>query len=461
MAGVMSALPARDRFYDADVYAFGERPDHYWARSTRGPVVETEILTRDVSVDVAIIGAGYAGLGAALRCVENAGLSVGVFDAGAGIGWGASGRNGGFVSTGGVKLDAHQFLKRVGEDETRRYYRSQTEAVSDLRNFISENQIDCEPVGDGNVCVAHSSRAAEGLRDETETLRKLGVDVSFLAAERFRAEFHHGPETFGALLQKPGFAMQPFALVQGMARVAIAKGVQIWTGTRIAAWQPVSGGHRLITDRGVSVSARYLIMATNGYTPNMLAPRLGFRVVPAISNIIVTQAYNDRELEARGFNSLTPLYNARDLLFYYRRLPDGRLLFGSRGDTDGSADAAKQQTQYTLDSLKRVLPAFDDASVAYSWRGLVALTARRSMAVGLHPVDKTIAFAFGCHGSGTATMQWAGRLAADLLTKRAGYSDVPVAFRGLPPPLPQSTRVIRWGLKTAYRYYGWRDAVQS
>lgn len=455
MAGLIN--DTRDQVYDADVYAFDRRAQHYWASSYRGTVVETGPLDRDLTVDVAIIGAGYAGLSAALRCVKTHGLSVAVFDAGASIGWGASGMNGGFVSTGGVKLSVHQMLKRYGEAETRRYWQTQTRAVTDLCAFVDQANIDCEPVGDGNFCVAHSPRVAEGLAAEAETLRGLGVDALFMAAETFRNEVHPGPETSGALQQRPGFGVQPFALVQGLAQAALNAGADIWTKTRIASWQPVTGGHQLVTSNGAIIFARRMIMATNGYTPATLVPRIGYRVVPAISHIIVTQAYTATDLNARGFRSVTPIYNARDLLFYYRRLPDGRLLFGSRGDTTGSAKSAEQHQSIALADLKRVLPTFEDAQIESAWRGLVALTARRTLAVGLHPADTTITFAFGCHGSGTATMQWAGKIAADLIAGRASHADVPAMFRGLPPLLPPSPRALRLGLRAAYRYYGYRD----
>jgi len=258
---------------------------------------------------------------------------------------------------------------------------------------------------------------------------------------------------------RPGFAMHPTRLVRGIVRVAKASGVAIFTNAEVVGWRREGGRHRLSTAAGAEVSAGRVVLATNGYTPNQLNRSVAFRSLPAISSIVVTQAYDDTELDARGFRSETPIYSSRNLIHYYRRLPDGRLLFGQRGDTRGTPAADRAQSAETIASLKRVLPAFSDAQISSAWRGLVCLTARRTLALGLDPDDANVAFAFGCHGSGTATMSWSGRLAADLVAGAAGEKDVPALFRGLPPRLPPVNMALRWGLRTAYALYGLRDAL--
>lgn len=454
------ARPSASAIYDADMYDFARAPGHYWS-ATAGPVgtFQSEPLDTDTIVDVAIIGGGYAGLSAALRLAGKHHVDVCVLEAGASIGWGASGANGGFVAPGGVKLSIMEIAKRVGEDEARRYLASQNEAVDALRSFIQgNNNIACEMTGDGGVCVAHHPAAAGELRDEAEVLsRRFGDDAQFMTADQFRSEFHEGPETFGALRTRPGFAMHPYRLVQGMARAAAAAGARILTGTQIIDWQRQLGRHALTSANGIRVRASKVIVAANGYWPNHLGGATSHRVIPAISSIIVTQPYTDSELASRGLRATTPIYNSRNLLFYYRRLPDGRILFGSRGDVSGTPEAAVATVHNLEADLKRVLPGLSDARAEYAWRGLVALTARRSLALGIDPSDTSVVFAFGCHGSGTATISWAGRKAADLSVAACTEADLPAVFRGLPPRLPSSPHLIRWGLRAAYGYYALRD----
>ena len=449
------------RVYDADIYAFDRMPRHHWMM-TAGPApdVAQARLERDITVDVAVIGGGYTGLFAAHRLASRHGMSVAVLEAGAGIGWGASGANGGFVSMGGSKLKIAEMVRRVGEAETRRYWATQTAAVEELRAFITDHAIDCEMTGDGNLCVAHHPSLAPALAEHADILSKrFGVPADYIEAGRFRREFHDGPEAHGALRLRPGFAMHPLRLVRGLARVAKASGAALYTDAEIVGWRREGNRHLLSTATGANISAGRVVIATNGYTPNGLKPSVAFRSLPAISSIVVTQAYGEAELDARGFRSETPIYSTRNLVRYYRRLPGGRILFGMRGDTRGTTAAGRAQSAETIAALKRVLPAFSDARISSAWRGLVCLTARRTLALGLDPGDASIAFAFGCHGSGTATMSWSGRLLADLVAGAAGEDDVPALFRGLPPRLPPSNMALRWGLRTAYAFYGLRDAL--
>ncbi len=451
----------RDRVYDADIYAFGRPPATYWS-ATAGPAgdVAATPLERDISVDVAVIGGGYTGLSAARRLASRHGMSAAVLEAGCRIGWGASGMNGGFVSEGGAKIGAGEMVRRVGEAETRRYWATQTAGVEELRAFIAEHQVNCDPVGEGNLCVAHHPSLAPRLAAEAEELAtRFGIATEFIPAERFRREVHDGPETHGGLRVRPGFAMHPFRLVTAMARVTAASGAAVHTGSEVVGWRREGSRHLLTTAAGGNVRAGRVVVATNGYTPNELVGEIGFRSIPAISSIIVTQAYGAAELDRRGFRTETPIYNSRKLLSYYRRLPDGRILFGRRGDTEGTAPAAAKQAAETLATLTWALPSFADAEIAYSWRGLVCVTARRTLALGLDPDDASVAYAFGCQGSGTATMTWAGKQAADLVAGSAGMSDVPAIFRGLPPRLPSSNALLRWGLRGAYAVYALRDAL--
>jgi glycine/D-amino acid oxidase-like deaminating enzyme len=448
------------RVYDADIYSFSRMPRHYWALTAGPPEAVESSLDQDVAVDVAVIGGGYTGLFAAHRLTSRHGLSVAVLEAGAGIGWGASGANAGFVSMGGNKLEIDEMVRRVGEMEARRYWTTQVAAVDELRAFIADNAIACEVTGYGHLCIAHHPSVAPALAAEAEVLSKrFGVEADYIPPARLHEEFHDGPESHGALRTKRGFAMHPTRLVRGLARVAKASGAAIYANAEVVGWRREDGRHRLTTAGGVSIAARRVLLATNGYTPNGLYAPVAFRSLPAISSIIVTQAYAPAELDARGFRSEMPAYSSRNLIHYYRRLPDGRILFGQRGDTRGMPDAARAQSEQTLASLKRVLPAFADAEIAYAWRGLVCLTARRTLALGLDPDDATVAFAFGCHGSGTATMSWSGRLAADLIAGATTEKDVPALFRGLPPRLPPANIALRWGLKTAYAFYGLRDVL--
>jgi glycine/D-amino acid oxidase-like deaminating enzyme len=366
--------------------------------------------------------------------------------------------NGGFVSMGGAHLSPFDMVRTVGEEETRRYWASQSEAVDLVKSIVAEGGNACDLTGDGNLCVAHHPREMQTLSKEAEILRDcFGVRAEFMEQSRFRAEVHGGPESYGALVLKPGFGIHPMKYVRTLAGGAAKAGAKIHTGVEILSIRKDGANYRLETSCSVSVCARKILIATNGYTPHSLHPDLELRALPVISSILVTEPYSAADLDTRGFRSTTPIYNTRHVLSYYRRLPDGRVLFGGRGDTNGTLEAAAHQTQAALLRLKRILPGFDDARIAYSWRGLVCLTRRRTASIGLLPGDPNIGFAFGCQGSGIATMTWAGALIADLLAGKKSEDDVPALLRGLPGKLPPSPHLIRMLVRAAYAVYALRD----
>jgi glycine/D-amino acid oxidase-like deaminating enzyme len=448
------------RIYDPKIYAFDERLQHYWAQSVASETLAGDELNSDITSDVAVIGGGYAGLSAAHRLTSEHGLQVAVLEAGQGLGWGASSRNGGFVSAGGVKLTPQEMIQCVGLEETRRYWKHQTAAVESLKALIDGGGFDADITGDGNICVAHHPSAVRSLQHEASLLSsQCCVAADFIPADQFRREFHRGAEAFGGLRIRPGFGIHPLKLVDALVQLARLSGCKLYTRALVTGWRRAGVIHELTCSTGAVVRARKLVIATNAYSPNGLIPALSYRNLPAISSIVVTQPYSAGQLGDRGFYTETPIYNSRYLLSYYRRLPDGRILFGCRGDTSGSCESAQKQTWRTLKSLKRVLPAFSDARVDWSWRGLVSLTVRKSLSVCTDPVDPSIAFAFGCHGSGIATMTSAGRMAADLVAGKLCAREIPAVFRSLPPALPPSDSMLRWGLRAAYCYYAVRDAL--
>lgn len=443
------------RMYDGSIYDFARMPPSYWASTVAGSQPIGSDLAGDVITDVAVIGGGYTGLSAANELAERYGQSVAVLEAGAGLGWGASSRNGGFVAAGGTKLSAQEMIKKFGLEEAKRYWRSQTEAVEYLRAF------DADAVGEGSVCVAHHPKIAAALKAEADVLKTaLGVDAAFVEADAFRERYHSGPETFGAQIVKPGYGVNPHKLVLELGRQALKSGCQIFTRAEVVAWHRAEGRHHLKTAAGGTVKAKRVVIATNGYAADGLNPAFAFRNLPAISSIIVTEPYSDRELHARKFYSQTPVYTSRNLLAYYRRLPDGRILFGCRGDTKGTPEAAQNHARLAQAEMVRLLPTFADARVAFSWRGLISLTARKTLAIAADPADASVVSAFGCHGSGVATMTWAGRMAAGLVTGAIETSGIPAVFQDLPPKLPRSSFLRRSGLRAAYRYYAVRDALR-
>ena len=440
--------------FHPDVYDPASEPRSYW-RATAA-VREAPSLTGDVDAEVAIIGGGYAGLSTALHLARDHGVSAVVIEAGA-IGWGASGRNGGFATYPAAKLGAEAMIARWGEVETRRFFAAGAEGVDLVRNLLAEEGIDAAPQGDATYEVAHHPSAVAGLRKAAAFWRdRLGLPASFLDGEAFSAVGHGGTEQFGALKIDGPFGLHPLRYLAGLREAVERHGAKLHGGSRVTDWRKEGERHRLITAGG-SIRARTVVLATNGYTPDDLSPAFAQRTLPALSNIIVTRPLTAAELDGAGWRTECPVSNARDLLFYYRLLPDRRFLFGARGGTSGSPTEDMRMKSWLIRRLGEVFPAWCGVDVEYFWNGLVCLTGRLTPAIGRLDDDPSVFYGFGWHGSGVAAATWAGRrLAAAVAEGGTAAVDAPAPMAGLPPWLVHPV-VRRLGLKAAYLWYGLKD----
>ena len=160
------------RLYDDDMYRFDQPQPSYW-EATAGPNdVRAEPLTSDDSCEVAIIGGGYTGLSAALHLARDYDIDVRVLEAGH-IGWGASGRNGGFCCLPASRLSIQQLIKRYSLDETKRFFATQLEGMNLVASLAADENIDLDRQGDGNFTVAHHPSRFQALQEEAQALSSL------------------------------------------------------------------------------------------------------------------------------------------------------------------------------------------------------------------------------------------------------------------------------------------------
>ena len=146
------------RLYDENLYRFDTPQGSYWEATAGDTIVEAQPLSGAESCEVAVIGGGYTGLSAALHLARDYGVDVRVLEAGH-FGWGASGRNGGFCCMGGTGLGSSGVIKRFGEDAAKAYYRTQVDAVELVRQIVTEENIDVQIQGDGELDTAHTPKS--------------------------------------------------------------------------------------------------------------------------------------------------------------------------------------------------------------------------------------------------------------------------------------------------------------
>jgi glycine/D-amino acid oxidase-like deaminating enzyme len=437
-----------------DALHFDHPVASYWEESATPLGFEPAALNAHVQCDVAIVGAGFTGLSAAIE-LAGSNLDVCVLDAGP-IGWGASGRNGGFACIGSHKLSYGKMIRTYGLDATRDFYHAMRASIDLVAETITRFGIDAWRHGEGEVTLAHLPGRMEDFRAEQEFLESVfGDRTELLSREQLHDQGLHGPLFHGGLRGMNGFGLHPLNYVRGLARAATAAGARLHARTRVIRWEQQGGKHHLYTDQG-KIAANRVLVATNGYTPENVSHHHQGRILPALSSIIVTRPLTADEQRNQGWWSSTMAYDSRHLLHYFRILPNGRFLFGGRGGTDSSDAAGLAYRDNMIATFHRLFPAWRDVDISHYWRGHVCLAYDRVPYVGPLDETKSVWTALAYHGNGVAMGSWCGRAVAGMMIGKR--HDVPaVIIRRLARfPLPMFRPLY---LKGAYMWYGWKDAI--
>jgi glycine/D-amino acid oxidase-like deaminating enzyme len=427
----------------------------YW-EATGGPEpTGVEPLEGDVTAEVAIIGGGDTGLSAAYHLARDHGIQAVVLEAGR-IGWGASGRNGGFCGLGGSKIGYGLMAQRFGVPAAARFFAAQKAGVALVRDLAATEAIDIEPAGEGEHYLAHRTSRWHDLENLSGTVQRLfGERWPLWRKAEMEERLLRSPEAHGCLFVPHYLGLHPLRYVRGLAQAAVRRGARVHARSPVTAWQRTGGRHRLVTPRGTVTAARVLV-ATNGYTPEGLDPALHGRILPALSSIIVTRCLTPDEQAAQGWTRPALIADSRNLLFYIRLLRDGRLLFGARGGTDASPTAFAARKAWMERRLGEKFPAWRGVEVEFAWWGLVCLARDLLPHLGWLDAERRTLTALAYHGSGVSFATMFGRAAAATLAGREPDPPLP-GFLLTPPPRFPMPGLRLMALRAAYLGYGIKD----
>lgn len=352
-------------------------------------------------VDIAIIGSGYTGFHAA-HVAASHGASVTVLE-GQTIGWGASSRNGGMVNPG-LKLAAPELLRRYGEEQGRRLWNWSLAAIDYVETFVQTNAIDCNFARHGQVVLAYKPQHLATLRHEVEWHQRALDDrvPQLVGPAELPAEIG-SPGYFGGIYDARAAGLQPAKYVYGLARVAAQAGAQLVELAPVNSIRREADTYQLVTPHG-TLTAKSVLLATNGYTNNLLPPaRRG--IFSGGSYIITTEPLTP-ELQQSVSPRGRMFYDTKHFLNYFRLTPDGRMLFGGRHNlsTDLPLDHSAAELRKRM---LEVFPQLADIPISHSWTGKLGLTfdlmphAGR-LADGPAP-GVFYAYGYGGHGVGIAS----------------------------------------------------------
>lgn len=422
----------------------GKNSPYWWEAAPVKPLPKQPLAK---TLDVAIIGAGYAGLSAGLVLARN-GRSVAAFDA-MNPGEGASTRNGG-VTSGTIRPDYATITRRFGEAKAMAIEAEGKIAREFLYDFIRTEGLDCDFQLVGSFKGALGYNQYETMARSAETLAKrLGIDAYAVphAAQRayIGSDFYRG----GAVRMDIG-ALHPAKFHAELLRVALAAGVTVHTQTPVTKVEKDGDGFRVTTSTG-TVRARQVLVCTNGYTDGA-NPYLRRRLVPVRARIIATEPLAP-ELMARLMPKRMTIGENRQLGFYYRASPDGsRILLGGR-DSSRVGDPAAP-TLRLRKGLAEIFPEMAKVGLSHSWYGNVAMN--RDMIPRIFAKDGVV-YATGFCGSGVVWAPWVGMRAAHKLLGNAEQARSAFDFR--PPAAVPFYNGNPWFMPAVIKGYGLQDRI--
>jgi glycine/D-amino acid oxidase-like deaminating enzyme len=394
------------------------------------------------STDVAIIGGGYTGLSAA-RTLARLGANVTVLEQRT-LGWGASGRNGGFVLPG-YKPEIEELDRRLGSERAARMFQLSLEAMRFLEQLITEEAIACDFAHSGAVTLAAKPGHMRGLEESGRFMReRLGYETELLGPSELRQEID-STRYHGGLVDPGGCALQPAKYVRGLALAAERAGARLVEETEVTKVSRVNGGFEVRTNRG-GLRAREVLAATNGYTPPALSA-LRRRVIPIGSYQIATGPL-DPELAHRLVPRGRVFSDTKNLLYYFRLSPDGRMVFGGRASFTPAG--TKHSAAILAAGMREVFPELAGATIEYAWSGKVA-----------YPVDHLphagrlggVHYAMGYCGHGVALATYLGNRMGEVLAGKGEIPDLGTSrFRAIP-----LYNGVPWFLPFVGGYYRARD----
>jgi glycine/D-amino acid oxidase-like deaminating enzyme len=422
-------------------------PNSYWA-NTSGDAPENDgTLIQDIDVDVAIIGAGYTGLSCALHLAREHGIKAHVLEANQ-TAWGCSGRNAGFILKSSGRKSFSTMQKQWGEEVMRGIYREMSAGVETVNQLIHEG-IDCDPQELGYIKVAHKANKLKELTDLAKLQKKMfGYDVQLLSKEELSQQYMDDHNAYGAIRYQDGFGLNPLKLAWGYQKLAREAGAKIYCSTPVIDWHESVNQHQLITPQGV-VKAKKVVIATNGYTPKKFNALVSDRTLPVLSQIIVTEPLTDEQVAACNFLTSNVVMDTRALKYYYRKLPDNRLLFGGRGAITGKGAEDPYYANRLLSVLKTSFPPLHSLNIAYAWSGWICM-ALDDLPHIYQNQSKDVFYSMGYCGAGVSFSVQAGKRLAEKVAEKA-VPNLPLYERELPKfPLAPFRRVGQWG----YFHYG-------
>ncbi len=369
-------------------------------------------LTGSMHADVCILGAGITGLSTAIELAE-AGFNVVVLEAQR-VGWGASGRSGG-QAIFGFGCDQSKITQAVGLQSSKRMFDWSIEGLDLIKSRCAQYTIDCD-WHDIHAHVPIKPRHITELKNWQHDLStNFNYELQWWERDQLQAVMPN-ERYLGALLDPRSGHLHPLKYTQGLAKAALALGVQIFEQSKVT--QLIRGNKPIFKTANGEVHCDFSVLAGNAYVHG-IAPELDDKIMPVGTYIGATEPLGTERAQALIKNNMA-VADVNWALDYFRLSADNRLLFGGRASYSTLPPPNLSGTMQRR--MTRVFPSLAGVKMDYVWGGFVDISLNRAPHWGR--LGSNVYFAQGFSGHGIAATGLAGRIISEAIKGQAERLDV-------------------------------------
>ena len=390
----------------------------FWLRNY-GEYSPNPPLDADITADVAIIGGGFTGLNTAWQFKkDNPNARVIVLESDI-VGYGASGRNGGF-SMKLFGLEPEVTVLRWGKERMVEAHRYMQKSVAHVKQLIEENDLQSDYEHTGMLRVSYSKKQLKRLEKTYALFQKLNIDddMRWCDGDELRQEFKTN-RYIGGMYESETGILDPCKQVREIKRLAQQAGAEIYEMSPVGAIEHRGDRIVLSTARG-EVTADKVVIATNAWSRLIrIDEKLKSRQFPLWTYQVVTEPLTEAQWQSIGWENRQSFEDNRQLVHYFRPTVDGRITMGG-GDIQSpdsecmDRDFSPEIWRHCEAHLKWIYPQLENVKIEYRWGGPVSVNMDFTPEIAFLK-DERIIYSGGCIGHGVSLTHLNGRLIADLL----------------------------------------------